>query len=71
MTGRGVSSGTILNSNIECTTGCPTSTASNRTINNNHQAGAFYWDTNIADQGDMYSSVAEDRFVFSVKATLP
>lgn len=48
LTGRGVSSGTILNSNIECTTGCPVSTASNRTIDNNQLAGAFYLDTNIA-----------------------
>jgi iron complex outermembrane receptor protein len=37
-----------LNSNIECTTGCPVSTASNRTIDNNQLAGAFYLDTNIA-----------------------
>ena len=48
LTGRGVSSGTILNSNIECKTGCPASTANNRTIDNNHLAGAFYFDANLA-----------------------
>jgi outer membrane receptor protein involved in Fe transport len=48
LTGRGVSSGTLLNSNIECTTGCPVSTASNRTINNNQLPGALYLDTNFA-----------------------
>ena len=57
LTGRGVSSGTILNSNIQCTTGCPTSTASNRTIDNNHLAGAFYFDANIAYN---ISSYADD-----------
>ncbi len=64
LTGRGVSSGTILNSNIECTTGCPTSTASNRTINNNHLAGAFYWDTNIAYKLSSYGDDGLDVETF-------
>jgi outer membrane receptor protein involved in Fe transport len=48
LTGRGISSGTLSNANVECTTGCPASTASNRTINNNQLPGAFYFDTNFA-----------------------
>lgn len=46
--GRGVSSGVYDNSFIECTTDCPTSTADNRTINDNHIDGAFYLDASIA-----------------------
>ena len=30
-----------------------------------------YWDTDLAKTGDIYSGVADERFVFSVKATLP
>lgn len=48
LTARGLSSGTYLNSNIECTTGCPVSTADRRTVNNNHIEGAFYLDTALA-----------------------
>ena len=48
LTGRGLSSGTYDNSYVECTSGCPTSDAFNRTINSNHIAGAFYVDTFIA-----------------------
>lgn len=47
LTGRGVSSNHISSSYIECTSGCPTSTASFRTINNKHVAGAFYLDAAI------------------------
>src|SRR5262249_32848371 len=43
-TGRAVSSGTYNNSWITCTSGCPTSTIDNMTINDNHIAGAFYMD---------------------------
>lgn len=45
--GRGVSSGTYNNTYIVCTTGCPTSTAANPTINNNHVDGTFYTDLNL------------------------
>lgn len=41
---RGVSSGKYNTSFIECTSGCPTSTATNRTINDNSIAGATYFD---------------------------
>ncbi len=48
LTGRGMSSGTLNNSNVECTSGCPVSTASNRTINDNQLPSAFYLDTNFS-----------------------
>lgn len=44
LTGRGVGSGVYDNSFIECSAGCPTSTVKNRTINDNHIAGAIYFD---------------------------
>ncbi len=47
-TGRGISSGTYDNTYIECTSGCPASSALNRTINTNHIDGAFYLDAFIA-----------------------
>ena len=46
-----------MNSNVECTTGCPASTASNRTINNNQLPSALYLDTNISYN---FSSYADD-----------
>jgi outer membrane receptor protein involved in Fe transport len=46
--GRGVSAGVYDNSFVECTSGCPASTVTNRTINNNRIAGAFYLDTSIS-----------------------
>lgn len=42
--GRGVSDGVYGVNYIECTSGCPTSTADNPTINTNHISGAFYVD---------------------------
>ncbi|WP_426181779.1 TonB-dependent receptor plug domain-containing protein [Rhizorhabdus sp. FW153] len=45
-TARGVSSGVLDANYIQCTSGCPTSTASNRTINNNYIHGAVYFDAN-------------------------
>ena len=45
--GRGISSRKEDNSFIECTAGCPASTADHRTINNNHIAGRFYVDANM------------------------
>jgi outer membrane receptor protein involved in Fe transport len=64
LTGRGVSSGTILNSNVQCASGCPASTASNRTIDNNHLAGAFYVDTNIAYKLSSYGDNGLDVETF-------
>ena len=45
--GRGVSSGTYNNTYIVCTSDCPTSTATNPTINSNHIDGTFYTDLNF------------------------
>jgi outer membrane receptor protein involved in Fe transport len=44
--GRGVSSGVRGTSYVVCSTDCPASTAAARTINDNHIAGAFYFDLN-------------------------
>ena len=50
-TARGVSDGAYsLNANIECSSGCPTSTATNQTINDNHIPGAIYFDTSASYQ---------------------
>jgi outer membrane receptor protein involved in Fe transport len=63
---RGVSAGTYSNSWIECTSGCPTSTSNNRTINYNRIEGALYWDATFTykfhvggdnDQEEAYLSV--------------
>lgn len=45
---RGVSSGTLDNSFVECTTGCPAPKPGLVTINDNHVAGAIYFDTAIS-----------------------
>lgn len=44
LTGRGFSDGVLSAEWIECTSGCPTSTTTNRTIDNNHVDGALYFD---------------------------
>jgi iron complex outermembrane receptor protein len=44
LTARGVSAGVYSNAMIECTTGCPTATIANPTINENDLAGAIYLD---------------------------
>jgi outer membrane receptor protein involved in Fe transport len=48
LTARGLSAGTYVNSYIQCSSGCPTSTANARTTDNNHIAGAFYLDTALS-----------------------
>ncbi len=48
LTGRGFSAGVYNNTYIECTSGCPASTALNRTISNNRLPGAFYVDAYLA-----------------------
>lgn len=48
LTARGFSAGTYSNSYIECTSGCPLSTAAHRTIDNNHIDGALYWDASTS-----------------------
>jgi len=44
---RGISSGVYSNKNIECTSGCPAYTSAHPTINNNHLAGAVYFDLSL------------------------
>lgn len=46
--GRGVSAGVYDNSFVECTSACPASTVTNRTINDNSIDGAFYLDTSVS-----------------------
>jgi outer membrane receptor protein involved in Fe transport len=48
LTARGLSDGTINNYFVECTTGCPVSNTRNVTINDNHVAGAIYFDTALS-----------------------
>jgi iron complex outermembrane recepter protein len=46
-TARGFSAGVYNTSYLQCTSSCPTSTAANMTINDNHLPGAIYFDTNV------------------------
>ncbi|WP_298397600.1 TonB-dependent siderophore receptor [Sphingobium sp.] len=46
-TGRGFGKGVQNNSWVECTSGCPTSTVENRTVDNNRLPSAFYMDFNL------------------------
>jgi iron complex outermembrane receptor protein len=63
--GRGISSGSYNNSYIVCTTSCPVSTTDHTTTNNNHIAGAWYFDLN-ADYKFTVANTKADVF-FSVK----
>ena len=47
LTGRAVSAGVINSEYIECTSGCPASSPTHQTINNNRLPGMFYLDANI------------------------
>jgi len=44
LTGRGFSSGTMDNTYVQCTSGCPLSTGNAPTINSNYMKGPFYFD---------------------------
>jgi iron complex outermembrane recepter protein len=61
VTARGVSNGVYDNSFVECTSGCPASTVTNRTINDNDIAGQLVWDGNVAwrvfDSGERSTEV--------------
>jgi len=48
LTGRGFSDGKYSTAYIECTSGCPVSTADNPTINDNSLPGAFYLDASLS-----------------------
>lgn len=47
LTGRGISSGMLNTSYVQCASACPASTVANMTINNNHVPGAIYFDSNV------------------------
>ena len=48
LTARGLSAGLLSPQFIQCTSGCPVSTSNNRTINDNHVAGAIYFDLSLS-----------------------
>lgn len=48
LTARGISAGVNSTQNIQCTSGCPASTPTNPTINDNHLPGALYFDAYAA-----------------------
>jgi outer membrane receptor protein involved in Fe transport len=56
LTARAVSKGVLNSEYIECTSGCPTSTADHTTINDNHLPGVVYLDVNA-------------RYAFKFKST--
>jgi outer membrane receptor protein involved in Fe transport len=64
LTGRGVSAGVYDNSYIECTSGCPASTATNRTITDNHIPGAFYLDAYFGYNLPLFGT--ESQFFFKI-----
>jgi outer membrane receptor protein involved in Fe transport len=50
LTGRGISSGVIDTTYVECSTACPRSTVFNRTIDNNQMDGAIFFDLSLSYQ---------------------
>ena len=62
LTARGLGAGVYSNTNIECTTGCPTSTANNVTVSDNHIAGALYFDFAAAYKFDLGRANSEIFF---------
>jgi iron complex outermembrane receptor protein len=60
---RGFSSGVYGNDYIQCTSNCPTSTTQYRTINNNHIAGATYFDASVSVKLKAYGSNGTFTFV--------
>lgn len=65
ITGRGISAGKYANSNVQCTSACPVSTANNITQNINTIDGAFYLDVNIAY--NFMVGGTSDQIYFNVK----
>jgi len=63
LTARGLSSGTYSNSYIECTTGCPLSNVTTRTIDNNRIAGALYWDASFGYQFGIGDDATGEAFI--------
>ncbi len=63
LTARGISSGVLNTSWIECQTGCPVSTVNNRTTDNNYAASALYFDTAVSYKILQTDSVEIEAFV--------
>ncbi|MGC4252212.1 MAG: TonB-dependent receptor [Sphingobium sp.] len=63
-TARGVSSGNINNTYIECSSACPASTANNPTIDYNHVKGAWYFDASLTLRPPLPAS---PEIFFSIK----
>lgn len=63
LTGRGFSDGVYNNNFFECTTGCPASTAANRTINTNRISGQWYMDASVTKKIKVGGSKA-DLFLY-------
>lgn len=59
---RGVSDGKYDNNFIECTSGCPTSTPQNRTINDNSIKGAVYFDSSVGVSFEGFGTTGELQF---------
>lgn len=59
VTGRGFSAGTISPQYVQCSSGCPLSTANAITINDNHATGAVYLDFYGSYKFDMGTAVLE------------
>ncbi len=59
LTGRAISKTKINATYIECTSGCPTSTTDNTTINKNSVPGVFYMDANFSYRFDIGDSSAD------------
>jgi outer membrane receptor protein involved in Fe transport len=60
LTGRGLSSGVIDPTFIECTTGCPPSTTFNRTIDDNSIDGAVFFDLSMSyTMDDLFNTESE------------
>lgn len=64
LTARGVSSGQVNNTYVECASACPTSTVNNPTIDDNHVKGAWYFDASITFRPDL---PGKPELFFSVK----
>lgn len=71
VTARGISAGVYDNTNIECQTGCPASTATRRTVAENDIDGAWYFDVNLSyqflgnDDGDEAEAFVTVKNVFN------
>ena len=61
--GRGFGSGVYGNEYIQCNGNCPASTVQNVTINNNHIAGAAYFDGSISVRAKSFGRDFDFTFV--------